>query len=402
MVSRVSHLSLLVASIALFGLASLASCAGREPLTPGGTGGSGAGSGTGGAPYDGVPLSAFAHTFEVCSSASPPSKLWRVPSTSVVSGCHDLRGEHGGCSPRVSAVKKGTAGYDPNAAAACIASLPTDCEVNQGWGLQGDGIFAAFYVFAAVPACNAVFTGLLSPGGGVRHRPRMSARRPLLHAHSPRPSSRRPASLHSANPAPTRSRTQRARTAATTDSFRQLPSVCAGTCIVPPGEGEACDPTATFPCGRMDGFLPNKQTTGRPEAESASNASGPVPLAGRPTLPRRRTPASPDARCVRPTERDRPLHLRPLALLRASRATGPASACSSLNCASDNICSPSPSGAGIAASNDRASRSRAPGSRGKLDFRRFRKPRSRNVTADLRNFSRHGGSALPRLPLARR
>ena len=336
MVSRVSGLSLLVASIALFGLASLASCAGREPLTPGGTGGSGAGSGTGGAPYDGVPLSAFAHTFEVFF-CQPAVSCGVYPA---LQSCLDatIFEESTGMLSAVSAVKKGTAGYDPNAAAACIASLPTDCEVNQGWGLQGDGIFAAFYVFAAVPACNAVFTGLLSRGAACGTDLECPSSAPsctpiLLD----RSQTCLPAQCESGpNPQP-----HAAGEDCSDNGLCQLPSVCAGTCIVPPGEGEACDPTATFPCGRMDDSCQqaNDGATAGGICIKRLEAGAPCPADPSSTT----NPCIADARCV--TDGTTGLSTCVRWLPEGEPCDGSGVCLPSLNCASDNICSPSPSGA---------------------------------------------------------
>ena len=188
----------------------------------------------------------------------------------------------------ISAVKKGTARYDPNAAATCIGSLPTDCTINQGWSSQGDGIFAAFDVFAAVPACNEVFTGLLSPGAVCGSDLECPSGTPTC---TPifldRSQTCLPSQCESGrNPQP-----HAAGEDCSDNGLCQLPSVCDGTCIVPPGEGNPATPPRPSPADAWT-TIASKQTMGRPRVEPASNDWRPGPPAR--LRPRRsRTPASP-------------------------------------------------------------------------------------------------------------
>jgi hypothetical protein len=336
MAARVSGRSLLVTSLAVIGLASLAACAGRDSLTVGGTGGSGAGSGTGGAPYDGVPLSAFAHTFEVLF-CQPAVSCGAYP---VLEACLDgtTFEESTEMLSAVSAVKKGTASYDPNAAATCIGALPTDCTINQGWSSQGDGIFAAFDVFAAVPACNEVFTGLLSPGAACGSDLECPSSTPTC---TPilldRTQSCLPSQCESGrNPQP-----HAAGEDCSDNGLCQLPSVCDGTCIVPPGEGQGCDATAAFPCGRMDDYCQqaNDGATAGGTCIKRLEAGAPCPAAASSTT----NPCLADARCV--TDGTTGLSTCVRWLPAGEPCDGPGVCLPSLNCAGDNICSPSPSGA---------------------------------------------------------
>ena len=335
MAARVSGLTLLVASSAVIGLASLAGCAGREPLTVGGTGtgGSGAGSGTGGAPYDGVPLSAFAHTFEVFF-CQPAVSCGAYPA---VQSCLDatIFEESTEMLSAVSAVKKGTVSYDPNAAATCIGSLPTDCTVNQGWGPQGDGMFAAFDVFDGVPACNEVFTSLRSPGAGCNSDFECPLSTPsCTPIFLDRTQTCIPGECGS-GPSP---QPHAAGEDCSDNGLCQLPSVCDGTCIVPPGEGEACDPAATFPCGRMDDYCQQASdgSIGDGTCLKRLEAGAPCPAEASSTT----NPCIADARCV--TDGTTGLSTCVRWLPEGEPCDGPGVCLPSLSCASDNICSPSP------------------------------------------------------------
>ena len=335
MAARVSGLSLLVASSVVIGLASLAGCAGREPLTVGGagTGGSDTGSGSGGAPYDGVPLSAFTHTFEVFF-CQPAVSCGAYPA---VQSCLDatIFEESTEMLSAVSAVKKGTVSYDPTAAATCIGSLPTDCTVNQGWGPQGDGIFAAFAVFDGLPACNEVFTSLRSPGAGCNSDFECPLSTPsCTPIFLDRTQTCIPGECGS-GPSP---QPHAAGEDCSDNGLCQLPSVCDGTCLVPPGEGEACDATATFPCGRMDDYCQQASdgSIGDGTCIKRLEAGAPCPAEASSTT----NPCIADARCV--TDGTTGLSTCVRWLPEGEPCDGPGVCLPSLSCASDNICSPSP------------------------------------------------------------
>ena len=63
-----------------------------------------------------------------------------------------------------AALHRGTVTFDPTAAAACIAALPTNCLVTMYTGSALGGTNASFNFFDIIPACQGVITGLQGMG----------------------------------------------------------------------------------------------------------------------------------------------------------------------------------------------------------------------------------------------
>ena len=162
----------------------------------------------------------------------------------------------------VTHVQQGLVRYDPTAAAACIAALPTDCETTalfSGEGATYAGTGAAYNLLEITPACFGVFTGLAGPGQPCSFWLDCSAAAPACGTFlrcqlndACCPSTCQEVPDGGVNYAP-----HAVGEGCGDDGLCLLPSLCDPTshiCIVPPPEGASCDPTARFPCGRMDDY----------------------------------------------------------------------------------------------------------------------------------------------------
>ena len=223
-------------------------------ISTGGTGGNGQG-GAGGSPAS-VALASFGQAFEE-AYCGPLVACGVYPDlTNCQAGT--LFAESNALLTAVGAVGRGTSHYDPTAAAACIAALPSTCIVNQD-SLQATlSIDAPFDLLDATMACANVFTGLLGQGDSCQSSVECAANVPNCS-----PIDQTSCTLTSCCPGtcqpidniePSALEPHTLGEDCTDNNLCWSPAVCSGTCNVPPAEGATCDPSVMFPCQRLDDF----------------------------------------------------------------------------------------------------------------------------------------------------
>jgi hypothetical protein len=157
----------------------------------------------------------------------------------------------------VAAVHRGTSRFNPTAAAACLAALPTYCFLPQD---SLDKPSLSVDLFNSIPACFDVFTGLLSPGA-----PCASSTECANHTvcAPPLTTECRPGTCCPGTcvdytitfQVPTLGQ------ACSGDVGCVPPAVCrtsstgiSGACVMPPAEGEPCPASQGLTCGRLDDY----------------------------------------------------------------------------------------------------------------------------------------------------
>ena len=227
----------------------------------GGTGGSGKG-GAGGSSGS-IALADFGQAFEAAYCA-PLVGCGVYPDLANCEAA-TLFAESDAILTAVGAVGRGTSRYDAAAAAACIAALPSTCTVTED-SLQPtlliDALFDLLHVTAA---CENVFSGVLAQGAACQSSYECGASAPACS-----PTDQTTCSVTTCCPGtcqpfnfdPSLLVPHALGEDCTDNNLCQLPGVCTGACTVPPGDGAACNPSATYPCQRLDQFCDVPATNG--------------------------------------------------------------------------------------------------------------------------------------------
>lgn len=244
-----------MASRSVLALAVAVGCSGGSGggSAPGGTGGNGKG-GTGGASGN-VALADFGRAFEAAYCA--PLVACGVYPDLTNCEAATLFAESNFVLTAVGAVGRGTSRYDAAAAAACIAALPSTCIVTQDSLQPTLLIDAPLDLLRITTACANVFTGTLGQGATCQSSLECGATAPGCS-----PIDQTTCSLTTCCPGtcqpldfdPAFLMPHPLGEDCTNNNLCQLPAVCTGTCTMPPADGEGCNPSAVFPCQRLDEF----------------------------------------------------------------------------------------------------------------------------------------------------
>jgi hypothetical protein len=148
----------LAAGVFLTNCGSSASGRGDQDAGQSGTGGSGS-TGRGGTTGGALTVDSFGMAFE--DALCGPEVACQVYANLATCEAATVFAESTQTLTQVAAVHRGRSRFDPTAAAACLAALPTYCFLPQD---SLDKPYLSVDLFNSIPACFDVFTGLLSPG----------------------------------------------------------------------------------------------------------------------------------------------------------------------------------------------------------------------------------------------
>jgi hypothetical protein len=226
----------------------------------GSSGGSGMGGGTGmdggagggiGTPTS-VPLASFGQAYEDAFCA-PLVKCHVFPDIATCEAATPFA-ETSYILTAVGAAQRGTIHYDPVAAAACVAGLPTTCPFLLDYGSLGSQTLAAYDLMSLVPACAGVFNGQLAQGASCQISAECGTNGycNAPNANGCGTNQCCPGTCVSSSTPPPPQPALGAD--CSVDPRCPPPAVCDGTCIIPPAEGASCNPYANYPCGQLDDY----------------------------------------------------------------------------------------------------------------------------------------------------